>query len=70
LPAFAGLIPGLVSFWLNRTLGGWKSKGLIENYGTRTARTGKLSYKLEICVVVTTEQAGQRLQELLARAMG
>jgi hypothetical protein len=70
LPAFGGIIPGLVSFFLNRTLGGWKSKGLIENYGTRTVRSGRLSYELEICVVLTTEQAGSGLHELLARATG
>ena len=70
LPTFGRIIPGLVSFSLNRTLGGWKSKGLIEKYGTRTVRSGRLSYKIEICVVLTTEQAGDRLHELFARAIG
>lgn len=70
LPAFGCIVPSLISFSLNRTLGGWKSKGLVENYGTRTVRSGRLSYKIEICVVLTAEQAGDRLHELLARATG
>jgi hypothetical protein len=70
LPAFGRIIPGLIAFFLNRTLGGWKSKGLIENYGTRTVRSGRMSYGIEICVVLTTEQAGDTIHELLARAIG
>jgi hypothetical protein len=70
LPAFGPIVPCLISFSLNRALGGWKSKGLIENYGTRAVRSGRMSYGIEICVVLTTEQAGDRLHELLARATG
>jgi hypothetical protein len=70
LPAFGRVVPGLISFSLNRTLGGWKSRGLIENYGTRTVRSGRLSYKIEVCIVLTTEQAGDRLGELLSRVIG
>jgi hypothetical protein len=70
MPAFDRIVPSFVSFFLNRTLGGWKSKGLIDDYGTRTVRSGRLSYKVEICVVLTSEQAGDKVRELLARAIG
>ena len=70
LPALGRFVPGLISFSLNLTLGRWKSRGLIENYGTRTTRSSRMSYSIEICVVLTTEQAGDSLHELLARAMG
>jgi hypothetical protein len=64
-PFFARFIPGFISYLINRTLRGWKARGLIENYETSIVGLGKLSYKINIRIGLTPEQAKSHLNDLL-----
>jgi hypothetical protein len=67
LPLFDRFFLFFVSYFLERILRTWKTQGLIDNYGTRTMRTAKLHYKMEICIVLTTEQTKIMLNDLLTK---
>ena len=64
---FERFIPFFVSYFLNRTLRAWKARGLIDNYVASIVRLGKLSYKIDIRIVLTKEQAKGRLNDLVAK---
>src|SRR3989338_8857695 len=65
-PVFDRLIPRVVSYFLNMQLTEWKAKGLIKNYETNIVRLDKLSYKIDIRIVLTADQAKGRLNDLVA----
>ena len=69
LPLFDRCLSLFVSYFLDRTMQGWKDEGLIESYKTRTVKTGRLHYKIEIYVVLTSEQLGFVLNDLTAKVL-
>jgi len=56
-----------VSYFLERTLRAWKNQGLIDNYGARITRTAKLHYKVDIRIILTTEQTKTMLNDLISK---
>jgi hypothetical protein len=46
-----------------------KTKGSIDDYGTRTVRTGKFRYRIDIRLVLTAEQAKTILNDLATRIL-
>ena len=65
LPFFEALIPVLISFFLRWTLGGWKKRGLIENFSERTVRMSRFNYDIELRVFLTKKQARNALNDLI-----
>jgi hypothetical protein len=53
---FERFVPVFVSFVLKRILRAWKTEGLIDDYETRTLRIGKFHYKIDVSIILTTEQ--------------
>jgi len=66
-PIFEWFVPVFVSFFLERTLKALKNKGSIEDYRTRTTRTGKCYYRIDIKLVLTEAQAKIILNDLVTR---
>jgi hypothetical protein len=64
-PVFERFVPILVSYFLERTFKALKTKGAINDYRTRTVRTGKSHYRIDIRLVLTAEQAKFILNDLL-----
>jgi len=46
-----------------------KTEGSIEDYRTRTIRTGKYHYRIDIRLVITEEQAKIIFHDLVARIL-
>jgi hypothetical protein len=65
-PFVARFVPGFISYMINRTLKGWKDRGLIENYKTNVETLAKLSYKINVRIGLTPVQANSHLNDLLA----
>jgi hypothetical protein len=63
-PVFERFVPVFVSYFLERILRAWKTNGLIGDYETRTIRIGKFHYKVDVSIVLTTEQVGTMLDYL------
>jgi hypothetical protein len=66
-PLFDRFFPFFVSYFLERMLRAWKNQGLVENYETRINRTAKLHYKMDIRIVLTTEQTKNMLNDLITK---
>jgi len=66
-PLFDRLLLFLASHFLQRILKAWKNQGLIDNYGTKITRTAKLHYKVDIRIILTTEQAKIMLNDLISK---
>jgi hypothetical protein len=64
-PIFERFVPVFVSYFLERTLRALKTEGKIDDYRTRTVRTGKFHYRIDIRLVLTAEQAKFILNDLL-----
>jgi hypothetical protein len=64
-PIFERFVPVFVSYFLERTLRTLKTEGSIDDYRTRTVRTGKFHYRIDIRLVLTAEQAKFILNDLL-----
>jgi hypothetical protein len=56
-PIFERFVPVFVSYFLERTLRTLKTERTIDDYRTRTVRTSKCHYRIDIRLVLTTEQA-------------
>jgi hypothetical protein len=69
LPIFERFVPVFVSYFLERTLRALKTEGSIEDYRTRTERTGKLHYRIDIRLVLTEEQAKIILKGLVTKML-
>jgi hypothetical protein len=69
-PIFERFVPMVVSYILEVALRPLKTKGSIEDYRTRTVRTGKLQYRIDIRIVVTTEQVKTVLNGLITKILG
>jgi len=69
LPIFERFVPVFVSYFLERALRTLKTKGSIDDYRTRTVRTGKFHYRIDIRLVLTAEQAKIILNDLVAKML-
>jgi hypothetical protein len=69
-PIFERFVPVFVSYILERELSALKTKESIEDYRTRTVRTGKCYYRIDIRLVLTEEQAKIILNNLVTRILG
>ena len=68
-PIFERFVPVFVSYFLERTLRTLKTEGSIDDYRTRTARTGKFYYRIDVRLVLTTEQAKIILNDLVTKIL-
>lgn len=64
LSIFERLVPVFLSYFLERTLGALKNKGSIDDYRTRTIRINKFHYRIDIRIVLTSDQAKIILKRL------
>jgi len=69
LPIFERFVPVFVSYILERVLKTLKTEGSIDDYRTRTVRTGKLHYRIDIRLVLTAEQAKIILKGLVTKIL-
>ena len=68
-PIFERFVPVFVSYFLERALRALKTEGLIDDYRTRTVRTGKFHYRIDIRLVLTAEQAKIILNDLVTKIL-
>ena len=68
-PIFERFVPVFVSYFLERALRGLKTEGSIDDYRTRTVRTGKFHYRIDIRLVLTAEQAKIILNDLVTKIL-
>ena len=68
-PIFERFVPVFVSYFLERVLKALKTEGSIDDYRTRTARTRKCCYRIDIRLVMTDEQAKTVLNKVVARIL-
>ena len=69
LPIFERFVPIFVSYFLERALRALKTEGSIDDYRTRTVRTGKFHYRIDIRIVLTEEQAEIILNDLVTKIL-
>jgi hypothetical protein len=67
---FERFVPVFVSYFLERALRALKTEGSIDDYRTRTVRTSKFHYRIDIRLVLTTEQAKIILNDLVPKMLG
>ena len=66
---FERLVPFFVSYFLERSLKALKTEGSIKDYITRTVRMGKFHYRIDIRLVLTTDQVTSILTDLLNKIL-
>jgi hypothetical protein len=64
---FEPLAPTAITVLMNRQLHGFKERGAIGDYKTRTKRLGKYHYRIEINLDLTGMQAVHLLSNLFPR---
>jgi hypothetical protein len=69
-PIFERFVPVFVSYFLESSLRGLKTEGAIGDYRTRTVRTGKYHYRIDVRLVLTAEQAKIILNDLVTKILG
>ena len=68
-PLFERFVPVFVSYFLERTMKTLKTQGSITDYRTRIVRTGKLYYKIDVRLVLTSEQVEMILNDLVTKIL-
>jgi hypothetical protein len=68
-PIFERFVPVFASHLLERVFRALKTEGWISDYRTRTVRTSKFHYRIDIRVVLTEEQAKIILNDLVTRIL-
>ena len=68
-PIFERFVPVFVSYFLERALRALKTEGSINDYRTRTVRTSKFHYRIDIRLVLTTDQVTIILTDLLNKIL-
>jgi hypothetical protein len=68
-PIFERFVPMFVSYVLEGALRPLKAKRSIEDYRTRTVRTGKFHYTIDIRLVITEEQAKTIFNDLVTKVL-
>jgi len=66
---FERFVPVFVSYFLERSLKALKTEGSIKDYRTRTVRISKFHYRIDIRLVLTTEQVTIILTDLLTKIL-
>ena len=66
---FEPLAPTAITVLMNRQLHGFKERGAIGDYKTRTKRLGKLHYRIEVDMDLTGMQAVHLLSNLFPRQL-
>jgi hypothetical protein len=66
---FERFVPVFVSYFLERALRALKTEGSIDDYRTRTVRTGKFCYRIDIRLVLTAGQAKIILNDLVTKIL-
>ena len=66
---FERLVPFFVSYFLERSLKALKTEGSIKDYRTRTVRARKFHYRIDIRLVLTTDQVTSILTDLLNKIL-
>jgi len=66
---FERFVPVFVSYFLERSLKALKTEGSIKDYRTRTVRMGKFHYRIDIRLVLTTDQVTIILTDLLNKIL-
>jgi hypothetical protein len=66
---FERFVPVFVSYFIERELRALKTEGSIKDYRTRTLRTGKFHYRIDIRLVLTTDQVANMLTDLLTKIL-
>jgi len=69
-PFFERVVHVFVTFFLERALRTLKIKGSIEDYHTRIVRTSKFHYRIDIRIVLTSDQAKIILNDFVAKILG
>ena len=68
-PIFERFVPIFVSYFLEKSLKALKTKGSISDYRTRTVRTGKFHFRIDIRLVLAAEQAKIILNNLVTKIL-
>lgn len=66
---FERFVPVFVSYFIERELRALKKEGAIKDYITRTVRMGKFHYRIDIRLVLTTDQVTTMLTDLLNKIL-
>jgi len=69
-PIFERFVPFFVSYFLERALRTLKAGGSIDDYRTRTVRTRRFYYRVDVRLVMTSEQAKTMLNKVVTRILG
>jgi hypothetical protein len=68
-PIFERFVPVFVSYVLERALRALKTDGWIDDYRTRTVRTGKFHCRIDVRLVLTEEQTKIILNDLVTKIL-
>jgi hypothetical protein len=68
-PIFERFVPVFFSYFLEGSLRPLKAKGSIDDYRSRTIRIGKCHYRIDIRIVMTSEQAKTVLNDVLSSTL-
>jgi hypothetical protein len=66
---FEGFVPVFVSYFLERTLRTLKTEESIDDYRTRTVRTRKFYYRIDIRIVMTDKLAKIMLNKVVTKIL-
>lgn len=66
-PIFEQLVPFIVSYFLERSLRTLHAGGSIDDYRTRTVRTGKCQYRIDVRLVINEVQVKTIFNNLLTK---
>jgi len=67
---FEPLTPPVISYYLRRRLGTWKSQGLISDYSAKTTRLGIFHYRIQLELELNGKQANYIFQNLFPKEIG
>jgi len=63
-------IPRLFNNYLAETLEKWKTKGLLTSYRFRVVRLSRLTYKIEVHILVSKEETKKMIQDYINQLLG
>jgi hypothetical protein len=62
---FEPIASPFISLFVKRTLGAWKKNGKLDQYRVKTTRIDKYHFKMDLDIVVNSEQSRTALQRAL-----
>ena len=63
-------IPRLLNNYLSETLEKWKAKGLLTNYQFRVMRLSRLTYRVEVHLLVNKEETKKMILDYINDLLG